>query len=403
LVVLAGSLLVAWFSGGGHWYCTREAELAIHKRESQQAIDWLQLADDSSPRTHYLLARAYRRQGDVKSVHEHLKRAKELGFTRELLQREQWLMMAQLGRLRESEKSLTHLMRGDDPHPGEICEALVTGYLRQYRFDDAGIVIDAWKADYPDDPQPHFCLGMVWVHLQTWRKAAAEFRLALDIDSNHHRARIEFARSLTELQKFEEAIASYKVCLEIPEISTQARIGLASCYLPLGNPAKARKMLEQILATDSTHQAARTLMGELCLMDGSHKEAIVWLEPALEKRPNDPVLRHQYAVALHAANRHEEADQHDSFVEEANAAIEAAIVLMDQLREKSDGAEPRFKIGSTLVKYGSPDEGLLWLKSALEVDPGHISTHEVLAEYFESIDQLDSAKHHRETLKRLKR
>jgi predicted Zn-dependent protease len=402
LIVLALVVffIIGWFAGVRHWYHIRAARNAVDQRESDEALVLLASADDSDPETHYLFARAYRRLGDTTNVHKHLVRAKELGFVVELLQREQWLMQAQLGQLKSSERSLQHLMRGDDPNPGEICEALVTGYLRQYRFDDAGLVIDAWQADYPDDPQPHFSLGMVWVHLQTWKKAAAEFRLVLEKDSDHHRARLELAKSLTESQQFEAAIESYKLCLKAPETAAAGKIGLARCYLPVGNPAAARKILEELLTEDANHQSARILMGELCLMEGAPKDAIKWLTPALEIAPNDPVLRHQFAVALHAVGRHDEADKHDAFVEEANAAIENAIVLMDKLREKPGGADSRYEIGATLLKYGSPNEGLMWLQSGLEVSPSHQLTHKILAEFFESKGQTELAAPHRRKIRK---
>lgn len=394
-------LAVGWIAGGKHWYWCYSAENAINRRAANDAISELASANQDHPRTHYLLARAYRRLGQMQEAGNHLQVAQKLGCPPALLEREQWLILAQLGRLSESEEQLRKLMLGDDPNPGEICEALVSGYLLQYRFDDASIVIDAWKADYPDDPLPHFSLGLMWVHVQTWQKAADEFKIVLEVDPNHPRARIEMARSLAESQKFDEAIIHFKLCLKVAEIEHEAKLGLARCYLPIGDREAARGILKELLAVDSESQSARTMMGELCLMEGMHAEALGWLEPALARAPTDPMLRHQIAVALHAAGRHAEADEHDAFVDKANAAIENARVLMDQLRRDSNQAESRHQIGSTLVSYGSPAQGRLWLLSALEVNPYYVPALQTLIEYYDSTGQSELADQHRQVLGRL--
>ena len=89
-------------------------------------------------------------------------------------------------------------------------------------------------------------------------------------------------------------------------------------------------------------------------------------------------------------------------VDEANAAIDDALVLMDELREKPSGAKVRYEIGSTLLRYGSPDEGLIWVKSSLEADPRYKPSYEVLVKHFTATGQADYAKQYQQQLDRLK-
>jgi Tfp pilus assembly protein PilF len=56
---------------------------------------------------------------------------------------------------------------------------------------------------------------------------------------------------------------------------------------------------------------------------------------------------------------------------------------------------PRHEAGVILFRNGQEQEGLRWLASALQQDPNHRPTHELLVEYFEKHGQPEKAAQHR--------
>ena len=68
---------------------------------------------------------------------------------------------------------------------------------------------------------------------------------------------------------------------------------------------------------------------------------------------------------------------------------------MEKLITQPEDAELRYQIGSTLLRYDSPSDGLGWLLSVLDVDPHHRPTHAVLAEYYAGKGNEKLAEHHR--------
>jgi len=63
--------------------------------------------------------------------------------------------------------------------------------------------------------------------------------------------------------------------------------------------------------------------------------------------------------------------------------------------KKPHDAALRSQVGAIFLQFGKDKEGLAWLNSALQDDPNHRRTHQVLADYFEHIGQKEKAAHHR--------
>ena len=111
---------------------------ALEDRAPGQALQYFHSARQLAPdhaETHFQMARAYRRLGQLDRVHESLKTAWRLGYDVAALKREQWLVLAQTGELKDAEPHLLGLL--SDPKEtkaAEISEALVRGYFANLRF-----------------------------------------------------------------------------------------------------------------------------------------------------------------------------------------------------------------------------------------------------------------------------
>src|SRR5690606_33063595 len=146
--------------------------------------DWLRYAGwipGEHARTHFLLARLSRLQGRTDETRFHLQRAWDAGYPTAALEREQWLLLAQIGRLDQAEPHLWELANDPQIDGSVLGEAFVNGYLMTYQFDKALAMLAGWEADFPRDPRPHVLRAQIWEHLERWVDAEQEFRTALQL------------------------------------------------------------------------------------------------------------------------------------------------------------------------------------------------------------------------------
>src|SRR5262249_35322564 len=134
LVVISAVLLLAgWGAYHGLPIAFRAlAARALASRDADAAARWVglwQRVDRSNPQTELFWARIARRRQDYEAVRAHLQRALDLGAARDLVEREEWLTLAQLGQMRDADPHLAALLSAPGEDGAEICEAYVNGYL----------------------------------------------------------------------------------------------------------------------------------------------------------------------------------------------------------------------------------------------------------------------------------
>lgn len=362
-----------------------QARRALSNRNAEQATEFLKSAERLEPdngEIHFLLARAYRRQGRFDLVRHEIERAWQCGHPTEILQREQWLALAQAGQMKEAEPHLQELLMNAGEDGPEICEAYVNGYLRLYRISPALRLLDAWQADFPDDPRPHFCRGVVWRHLRQRAKAAEEFNRALRIDPDDVESRLRLATVLAELHEFESAATEYAACLQQRPTDVGVLYGLAVCLRAEGKTAEAKTAFQRVLELAPDHFGAQFKMGQLALSENKVPEALDWLNAAVKQEPFNQAARYSLASALQANGQADAARPHFQYAAEADIKLEKVQLLMEVVAKQPDLVEPRHQVGAILLQYGSPAEAVGWLHSALQIDAGHEATHKLLADYY---------------------
>ena len=392
VAVLAASLL-AWRPLTIRRHLHR-AQRALDERDHARALDELRAALRADPRraeTHFLLARTYRRLGELDKIPALLRRAETLGGDPERAQRERWLVLAQLGNLREAEPHLAGLLADPRNDGADICEAFVQGYFSNLQLRQAELLLDAWEQDFPRDPQPHFMRGYM-LHAQGLEpEAVAAYRRGLALAPHDVTARHRLAQSLLEMGDAEEAAAELQPCLEARPRDLEIRTTWAECLYRQGKTDVARAVLEQLLGQDPERFAARRLVGEIELSAGLPERAVRHLELAARKRPFDATTRNALGRALRALGRAAEAQPHFEYVAEAEESLGRMERQLRLVLERPGDVELRYEIGTTLLKYGSPDDGARWLRTVLEIDPDHAAARAALAAYHQSAGRLGAA------------
>jgi Tfp pilus assembly protein PilF len=266
----------------------------------------------------------------------------------------------------------------------EICEAFVTGYIRTYRLNDAERLLIAWLKDSPNQPRALLLRAKLQIDLQNWKSAEKDLRHILSEVPKQAEAADLLAGVLLKQKAPEAALSVLPVAIADPSTSLSARLRQAECYQILGDDPAAEKVLLSVVQEHPDTVQAHLKLGTLKSDAGNFEAAVDELEKALRLAPQSPDVRYALAIALRGAGKDAEAKEHFEYSTRAQEAIARAMNLRDKVLQNPGDAELRCQIGTLLLDHGQTDRGLVWLHSAIEVNPRLTSAHERLADYYAS-------------------
>lgn len=382
--LVLGSLLALSLVGGVvlgpgalRRYQVNEAWKALRLYDLGEAERWIERAGgagSSLTEVHFLRARVARRQGRIAEARLALEQAERWGGDPQRVELEQWLIAAQMGDLVQAEPHLKNFLATPEADGSAICEALVNGYLRNYRFGDALPLLAAWEADFPADSQAPFCRGLVWLHMKLTKKAAEEFQRAAALAPHRRDVRLAWAAALSDLHEYDQANELYADCYAEQPRDLSLLIGWANCSLALGQVDRVTQLLDEAAKLDTQALGVLLLQGRLAISQGRPAEAMAPLEAAWRQDPKHPDVRYELGTALQMQGRRDEAKPHLEYAQAATQALNQARLLMGQIQENPRLVEPRYEVGVTLLKYGVAEDGLAWLRSVLQIEPNHAQT-----------------------------
>lgn len=382
--------------------CRSRARSAMTIRHYLAAASWLDSAAKWQPadgRTEFLLARLDRKRGQIESMHRRLERCRQWSVSSDAIEREGLLAEAQAGRLDRIDRQLSVLLTNPQGDLQEICGAYVNGCIANYRLGQAWQIIELWIADSPEDPEPLYLLGRIREHTGRYDDSKTAYRHALALDPSHAPAAYNLARLLLhELDQPEEALMAYRQAAEHLELPQPAMAGAATCLIELQQFDEARRLLDEARALDDTHldeayrlvgdpgesASARlpAVYGQLEAAEGRAEAAAVWLEQAVAANPRDWKTRYALVKALRECGRNEDAAEHAQIVEAASAAMGEIEVLLAQVPADPDNADVRCRIGELFLEHVSEQQGIIWLQSALQIDPQHQPAQAALDQHY---------------------
>lgn len=356
---------------------------------AESALEWARWLAPKNGEIALLEARIRRKQGRIEEAMECLKQARELGQEEKAVKREEVMMAAQIGRMHEAEQHLEAILDSPEGDTQEICQAFVSGYILTCRFESAMQMINAWQADFPDDPEPRYMRGLIQKQLKNWQEAEDELLAAVTLDPTHGDAILLLADVLMSREHPQQALDWYQYFRSSQPRHPEAEIGAAKALRILGRPEEARTIIDNLLQQDSSNALAQVEMGELELAAGRYDEAVEWMQQASDRRPNDISILFRLAAALSAAGRPNEALPHFNRAEAAKTALGRVSDLTRQIYSTPNDLAARTELGKILIEQGSTREGVFWLKSVFDFDPHNRQAHEALAGYYESRRSVD--------------
>jgi tetratricopeptide (TPR) repeat protein len=402
VLALAGAALALGGLQGWAWYHFREAGRLEGRQQfsrahaeyarSLQVWRW-------SASTHLLAGRAARRAGLYPEAEWHLAECQRLqGGSPDPsvpLALERLLLQAQSGDLDEVEGVLWDASARQGPEAPLILEALARGYLRMLRLGMAQSCVEKLLQREPDNVEALVIRGWIREGGGDSALAARDYRRALDLDPEREDVRLSLARLLAR-DKPEEARGHFEYLVARQPDNPDVMLGLAQTYRALGQPDKARPLLEALLAKDPGNSRGLTELAALTAADRT-AETEALLRKAIAADPANKDAHYQLYLCLaqqpgREAEAAAELATHKRVV--ADLTRLAEIVGKEMTARPNDPNLP-CELGVIYLRYGMADQGVRWLHRALKLDPTHQPSHQTLYDYCMKTGDLDEAEKHR--------
>lgn len=398
-VVVVTMASCAWILGGLTWYAQHFARRALVQRDYQRAWDWAQTArrfDAQNSETEFLQARIERKRGHLADAMQHLNRAGTLGGDRQRARREAVLAQAQSGDLEDILVELDRMLVDHSEDGVDICEAYVNGLLINGQLDNAEAVIQQWAIAFPKDPQPDHMQGRIAEFRRQSSLAEGHYRAAMGKEPRHLPSAYGLGRTHLEGNRWSEALTEFQKCLALP-VRGPAQLGMARALAGLGREQEALDLLRTAARTprndwlDTCRQLGEPTefdnlsfeLGNLEAKAGRHREAIRWLQYAVDYNPRHKQARYQLALSLQAAGRAEEAKPHFQWYADLDAKLRERDRLHDIVARNSEDHAARIRLGELYLETESEAAGLFWLRGVLAEEPQNGAAHTTLADWFE--------------------
>lgn len=388
LLVLVGLTAGAGLVARPHfraWYHRRAARMELKRYHTPQAIRHLRICRDIWPRDPEVLllaARAARRARVYGDTERLLAMYRKIRGRDDAHAFEQLLLATELQVDETAELCWSQVEEGHADSP-LLLEALLRGYLRQYRLGRARLCLDYWRQLQAENPQVFYLEGIFQLdHLHAMATAADYYRRALELDPDHEEARLGLAVALLLGKSFDRAAEHFKRLRQCQPDNLRVQVGLAECLDNQGQTAEALRLVDEVLARQPQFPAALALRGQLALKSGELAEAETLLRQALRYMPMDHGACYNLVLCLERSGQEGKARRQRRRLQqmEDDTARFSDIVTKELGRRPTDPAL-HCTLGQLLLRSGQREEGLRWIQNALRLDPHYAPARQALAEY----------------------
>jgi tetratricopeptide (TPR) repeat protein len=384
LLTLLALVGFAAYLGARQWRRAHEfraVRQALDRRDYAQARALVARCLDRWPQdaeVRLLAAQAARRGGDFAEAEKQLALCQQLQGDPDGIRLERVLAIAQEGDPTRVEGYLL----SPDRRPEEavlVFEAFAQGYLKAQRPSEALYCLDHWLKHQPANVRALLWRGQVLERWNELEEAVASYRRAAAADPDHEQAERLLALALARSDRAEEAVGRLERLRRPGDV--EVLLGLARCRLSLRQPDEARRLLDEVLAQDPRNAEALGERGKLALHTGRPAEAESWLNRALAQAPYDRDTNYTLYLCLEQQKRKAEAARVLEKVERIRTDLQRVSDLRRQVAASPRDASLRSQVGVIFLRNGQTEEGLRWLRSALQLDPHHAEAREALAKY----------------------
>lgn len=188
-------------------------------------------------------------------------------------------------------------------------------------------------------------------------------------------ARLRLGQICRQQGRIPQAAVWLRSSLELNPKCADAHHELALVWLACQKPQDAVKNLQQALAADPAHVAARRTLADLLQAAGHWREAAQHYAQLFSQNPNDATLFQNFGLCWQEAGDFQLAEK----------------AYLKVLRLGMDSPELRFNLGVTRLKQGRPQEAIASFKESLALDPTQTLAHFAMANAYRQLGDLASA------------
>ncbi|MDB5386145.1 MAG: bepA 2 [Planctomycetaceae bacterium] len=374
-------VVIAVVCGPIRWLPRTWAVQALDAYDNQNALRWLGWSawvGNDAGEIALGRVRAYRRLRQFDQVRAQLLRASAAGVSRQKLEREQWLTLAQAGQMESIESKLPALLDDSQVDPRDVCEAYATGFLLTARPGPALNLIVPWIADYPHDNQAYYLRGKAYALGRHYTEAEQALREARRLAPRRTEIALALAEALLQLQQPEVALPLFEFATTDAALSDQAWLGVAQSARRMGQADKALTVLKELLVHAPKISVAWEELGRAQSDRQEVTDAISSLEKAVALSPNSLSAQQALGRALMANGEQTRAQRHIEYGVQATTEMERIRLLEDHCELHPNDAASRFQIAEFYRKYDTPDLAIAWARSVLILLPEHQQARKLL-------------------------
>jgi predicted Zn-dependent protease len=378
-------------------YHYRAAQQAIARRDFPTGRDhlawcvqgWFCRAEAS-----LLAARTARRAGAYDEAEQQLRRCRALGVNPGGVDLEYMLLSAQRGDLAQAESYLVRRALENDEDTLPILEVLTKAYAQAYRLLDARECVCRWLELAPDDVLAWTWQGQLAQDAFNNAEALHAYTRVVELDPNNDDARLVVASFLIR-KSAPQALEHFQYLRRRQGDTPLVLVGLASCERSLSHPDEARRLLEQVLASQPHNWSALAERGRLALEYESPQEGERWFRQALAITPYEKDINYSLYQCLVRLDKKSEAEAQLAKLKCTEADLDQLRSLLRKTGKDADDPSLPCEVGQILLRNGQESAGVRWLQRALARNPGYVPAHQALADYYERTGNAEQAAVHR--------
>jgi tetratricopeptide (TPR) repeat protein len=411
LFVAAAALApLAWWAAPGALvrYDLLRARRALAELEPDAASIWLRSALVRAPdraEIHFLLGSTLRRGRSYRPAKQCFDQAERLGWSKRDLERERMMMRFQTGQIEQAEPYLRKLLEQDlgDEAAEDIYEALVMGYLTEFRVAEARTCLNYWVEWRPESVRARIWRAQYFGSMQDEAKLQTELREVLRIEPRRLHERMWLAQSLADQNQVEAALDECEIAGRQAPGDPRVSLVLGLCRFKQGREDEAQRELETAaakLVDPRRRLQALGLLGQIASAAGDYRRAIRHYETALQCDPSDASSEYGLGTALAKLGSQEAAEPHLKRSRELEAQFNRMNDINSMLTKDIENVDLRLEAAQIARNQGRKNDAAIWMLSALRYDPQRREAHELLAEYFAAEGETALARDHREMAER---
>lgn len=236
----------------------------------------------------------------------------------------------------------------------------------------------------PRDPAALSGLAGTYVKAGRLREAEDTFRKAIDLNPDNWDLLNGLGAFYDHHQRYDEAIATYKRALEITPQNAQVLFNLGAAYIDKGGSdslKSAEQVLQQSIAIHPSYPAYANL-GEVYYRERDYQKSAAATQKALELNASDYLVWDNLRQA--------EQWLHDDAG--ARTAAERMMALMPaELIAHPQDAELQVTYADVAAKYGSKNDAIQHLRTALALSPNDPNILETAAATYQNLGDRETA------------